>query len=756
MLRYVCSLPNADTVGSVREFFSNDDDQIEAFVKGQDGFGKGVYDCIGLFPSGATRRSKETVAALPIVVVDLDLQNIDHTREEVLQVLDNMMIPATEVRDSGNGLHAVWKLKEPLTGDDMARGERVMKRLAELLAGDKAPTHRAALLRRPGSTNTKGGHNKPCRVLVEHSDAARVTDITEIEEMLDLYDRPLLNPKPIEPQQKDGVAPSSPADLRGEDGRLDIDACLATMRDGKTVNLIQPSVICALINKAWHPEEIKTFVVDATMKMAERMGLTYQGGKKWDRAIEEEAVLQRINSALHGVFEREYDYTTGTIPIWLNGDFHNDCAKVLKDGRVPTLTHNKYGWFIKRQKGPATVEAAEETAPASSTTDAEGDIKLESFMSIDEKDIPPRQFLYGRQYQRQVVSATAARGGVGKSSKKIVEGIAMATARNLLGVQPEMRCRVWLHNGEDNRDELTRRIVAACKYHNVPMKELEGWFFPTTGVELPLKVARGYQELNIDNRLVGRMMRTIAKNGIDVFIVDPLITIHGTNESDNGRMDQVMRILSGIAAECDISVDISHHTRKLGIGADDAGGDDARGASAIRDAVRFLEFLNVMSLAEAGTLGIDEYERLSYFRADQGKANTAPPPKKANWFKFVDVELANGDNVGVATVCDLDEKDSHDVEVAAEAMFLRLLDKLTMRGEGVSHKSGSKYAPNKFSKEPEAKKARIGKGALESAMNRLLDKGFIEIFDNGFPSRPSMELRRRSPSITPPEGGIDE
>ena len=35
----------------------------------------------------------------------------------------------------------------------------------------------------------------------------------------------------------------------------------------------------------------------------------------------------------------------------------------------------------------------------------------------------------------------------------------MATARNLLGEQPEERLRVWYHNGEDPREEIDRRLV---------------------------------------------------------------------------------------------------------------------------------------------------------------------------------------------------------------------------------------------------------------------------------------------------------
>jgi hypothetical protein len=53
--------------------------------------------------------------------------------------------------------------------------------------------------------------------------------------------------------------------------------------------------------------------------------------------------------------------------------------------------------------------------------------------------IPPREWLYGRHYQRGVVSGTVAPGGRGKSSLVMVEAVAMATCRNLLGEQPAAR-----------------------------------------------------------------------------------------------------------------------------------------------------------------------------------------------------------------------------------------------------------------------------------------------------------------------------
>ena len=345
--RHVCSLPNAGAAGTPKEFFSGDEAQIEAFAKSQDGFSRGVYDCVGIFPAGTSRRNKDSVAALPIIICDLDLKDMDHSREEALQVLAGLILPPTEVRDSGNGLHAIWQLKEPLTGDDMARGESAMKRLADLLAGDHAVTHRAALLRRPGTTNTKGGHSKPCHVLAEYSDAKRVYDISEIEEMLELYgSRPLLKYKvaiELAAANADrGGTVETAATVLHDDGPVDVDARLAAMEyqntQGRGVNRTHCSVIPALIWKAWHPKDICEFVVDATMKMAERKGL------KWSRAQEIDAVNKQIMSAYDNLFQNKYDEKTGEIPVWLPGDFHENWVACLAACQRPAITRRN-GWM---------------------------------------------------------------------------------------------------------------------------------------------------------------------------------------------------------------------------------------------------------------------------------------------------------------------------------------------------------------------------------------------------------------------------
>ena len=230
-LRYVCSLPNPGTGGGLpHELFYTDDDagraRAEMFSQRENKPGRGVYDCIGVLKADAKARRKDDVTAeLEQIVVDLDLKNIKQSRDEVLQCLRQLALSPSEIRDSGLGLHAVWRLKEAVDDEaGLSQAESVMRRLVELLAGDPAPAHRAALLRRPGTDNSKQGEPQPCRI-IEASDGE--FDIIEFEDLFDLYgDRPLLTRK----QRNVGSNGHDKGhEFKTSEGRLDVKAALAAM-----------------------------------------------------------------------------------------------------------------------------------------------------------------------------------------------------------------------------------------------------------------------------------------------------------------------------------------------------------------------------------------------------------------------------------------------------------------------------------------------------------------------------------------------
>jgi hypothetical protein len=101
-------------------------------------------------------------------------------------------------------------------------------------------------------------------------------------------------------------------------------------------------------------------------------------------------------------------------------------------------------------------------------------------------------------------------------------------------------------------------------------------------------------------------------------------------------------LLTGIAHDLNVAVDVPAHVHKGKITAGDA--DARRGASAQTNADRLDYTLTVMDEKEAEGFGIEEEGRKRYVRLDSAKVNIARP-MQASWFRLVSVNLGNADHV---------------------------------------------------------------------------------------------------------------
>jgi hypothetical protein len=353
---------------------------------------------------------------------------------------------------------------------------------------------------------------------------------------------------------------------------------------------------------------------------------------------------------------------------------------------------------------------------------------------IDPAAIPPRRWLGGGQfYQRRTVSTTIAPGDTGKTTLGMVEGVSMQTGRCLLGDFPDEKLRIWIHNGEDSRDELDRKLAAVCLFNNIPLSEVADIFL-TTASDIPLRVASGYSEIVPDKPLIKCIHEQIGDNKIDVAMFDPLITLHGVPESDNGKMDQVIRIFAAIADAQNCSVSLAQHVRKGPAGEDyDYRVEDARGASAVRDAVRAARVLNRMSEKQAIEVGITPHDRAAYIRIDRAKGNYSRSGGETRWLTFDNVDLPQGDSVGVLKLWIMPGNDgaaAAEISERADAVFLKILRRFNAEGRRASDRKGMNFAPRLFAREREAKEARFGIAALEKAMRRLLNDCRIRMVDN--------------------------
>lgn len=280
------------------------------------------------------------------------------------------------------------------------------------------------------------------------------------------------------------------------------------------------------------------------------------------------------------------------------------------------------------------------------------------FVWRDPTTIPPRPWVYGRHMIRKQVSVTVAPGGVGKSSLTLVEALAMATGRKILGEWvPAEPLRVWAYNLEDPRDEMDRRVIGAMLHHGIAPSDLgigeDGTgarLFMDTGRERPLCTAIEAQgNVSIVRPELDALEAEIKARGIDVLIVDPFVSSHRVSENASGAIDLVAKEWARLADRCNCAIELVHHTRKTG--GVEATSEDGRGSSALLAAARSGRVLNKMSDELRDQAGIKN-DPSTYFGIDRDKSNLAPAGVR-KWIRMATVDLGQGDSVGVAETWDM-------------------------------------------------------------------------------------------------------
>ena len=257
--------------------------------------------------------------------------------------------------------------------------------------------------------------------------------------------------------------------------------------------------------------------------------------------------------------------------------------------------------------------------------------------------------------------------------------------------------------------------------------ELEGHLCVTTADEINILVAQGYRDLVLDTSLIRHLHAEVERQKFDVCIFDPLVQLHGTSETDPGHMNRVIGVFKDIATDHDCATEIVAHTRKPAAGIDeDYDVNDMRGSSAIKDALRVVRVLNIMTKREAQDAGIEEHERSQFVRIDRAKGNYSAPGK-ARWVHFTGVRLPNDDDVAVIAPWTHPGQGGGETE-AAEALFIRLLRSLAADGRYVGQAVNSPYyAPKVFAATKEAKAEKVSRAALAVAMHSLFSQGRIRI-----------------------------
>ncbi len=256
-------------------------------------------------------------------------------------------------------------------------------------------------------------------------------------------------------------------------------------------------------------------------------------------------------------------------------------------------------------------------------------IQATPFVYRPPETLPPRQWLYGRQYIRRFVSGTVATGGMGKSGLVLAESIAMVSGRNLLGHPPKAKCCGWYINGEDPRDEIDRRIGGILLRYGIAPDEVEGRLFIDSGRDRDFTLVETTRNgVEVREDVCEAIEAQIKANGIDFLIIDPLISALRIAENDNNAMDVAIKRLARIAENTNCAVEILHHTRKAPPNdSSEPSIDDARGASSFGGAVRVGRVLRRMTSDEAAKAGSRQSRAVFPRPFGEGQYEPAPRPE---------------------------------------------------------------------------------------------------------------------------------
>jgi hypothetical protein len=263
---------------------------------------------------------------MPFLFADLDFKDQDLQPEEIERILRNLDCPPTLMVHSGHGIHCYWVLDAAVKlPDGMDRAEELLRRLADHLGGDKQVAHVAALLRLPGTHNTKRGECHKVRLIKEGRERYSLDQMTQ---WLDAQTKPALvrRGKPTENNPFLKIYQEM-----GFKAPVNVTERLQAMRVGgegdSGVHQTQLSVTGSLVAAGVPEDEIVSRVLVRTQEL--------EGTQDWNWRVEERTLRTMIRD-----MKRKIDaHSASDIARELGCSRSAICAKVQRLGLKRSPNH---------------------------------------------------------------------------------------------------------------------------------------------------------------------------------------------------------------------------------------------------------------------------------------------------------------------------------------------------------------------------------------------------------------------------------
>jgi hypothetical protein len=458
-MRYVCSLPNEKKAGRIPQLFSDDPAAIEAFVRKWDQPGRGVFYCVGILKPGATRRCREELAAIEGLHFDIDYKDVSEPPAEIERRLRQLPLPTT-LRRSGGGVHLLITLKEPTTdGLEIERTEAALKRLTAYLCADPAPAHSVALLRYPGTHNTKRGEP----VLVEQVWNERACDITDVEKLLDRVEGAELFTRRTRGNGRDHHAPFEPP---AEKTPIDVAERLAAMcfkgPDDSAIHTTQLACTASLLRAGCTVDHVVAEVLEATRKAV--AGDTR--AVRWNWAHEELDIRRMCMDFVSGKHPELY--------VLLPDKLRDRWEAAVAAGKTPKVVYARHiGWHVRswdgdekeQQEVAKNDEAAAKTQAAASKTWSYFDTT---------KPMPPR-WLVKSILPETGIGILSGQWGSYKTTTALDLSVSAMTGLPFAGQYKVKRKGAVLYFAMEGSGTLQTRLAAIAKARGAPNQLPFAW-----------------------------------------------------------------------------------------------------------------------------------------------------------------------------------------------------------------------------------------------------------------------------------------
>src|SRR5208282_452507 len=211
------------------------------------------------------------------------------------RIIARLPLPPHVVNNSGHGIHGYWRSSTIPTKADMERVEKLTRRIAEILGADIKVCQGAALMRLPGTLNSKSEPHVRAQILGMREGTCTIEELEDWARNSPI----LIERKTKLSATRKTATPANPHEAYGQEHAyrepLDIDARLEAMTwkgPGETsVHATQVDVIASLLSRNVHPDEAVRYVLEWTQFMCDRDSI-----RGWNFNAEQDALRDSTNS----------------------------------------------------------------------------------------------------------------------------------------------------------------------------------------------------------------------------------------------------------------------------------------------------------------------------------------------------------------------------------------------------------------------------------------------------------------------------